>query len=363
MLHRQLAAGRQAIAVEAETHHKVVIMNKVSLDTAIHLGQLIKLLAPLGNASKSVDKRLGRLRSGVHEQIILAVAGPDIEAAGRAQRSLDELSTALLGAMVRHLDVQDLLARSHSTREVALLQVIKGVRRNDCESTLFADVEAVRQEPVPEEPIAQAERARILRAYTSAVKNSSWLPTLLRLKLALRLANSENEYLVKEHSSTQGNDALPATLRSLCPDYDKADSAPVGARPGRSKKAPAAAGLYTLQVAFQAEALLARPDIAALANVTFKGAEPAPTLGHLLEHATKPVIVSEGDAPDVVAQRILDELVTALVARKTAADAEKATLRQKADEAARNSAVEALKQLSPSLLKTLRSNPELLNAV
>jgi len=345
-------------------------MQKEVLDNAIQLGQLLKLLTPLANGSKSFSKRLGRLRSGVEEQVILAIAAPDADVARRAQTRIGEVGEALLGSMRRHLDIPTLLSESRTKREVYSGSVSRAEGRHGWDNALFSDAEAVMLEPTPETPIPDSERARVLRAYTSAVKNSTWLSTLLRLKLSLRAANAENTYLTNEHGSNQGRDALAETLLKLCPAVqpppDAAAPAKVGARATRSRRkkvAVKAAGLYTVQVTFQPETLLAQRDLAALASVTFKGDEPAPTLAQLLETATKPVAVGEGETPEAVAQRIVDELVVALVARNKAAEDEKAALRKKAEEAAKGAAVDALKQLDPNLLKVLKGNPELLQNV
>ncbi|KVP17139.1 hypothetical protein [Burkholderia ubonensis] len=337
-------------------------MKKNALDTAIRIGQLIRLLTPIANGCKSFNKRLARLRSSVDEQVLLAALGGDTAYAKRAERSIEDLENALRASMVRYLNIPTLLERSRKERSVYPSQVAKAAaRRTDVERALLADAEAVLLDKAENKGIAQTARAHILHAYTSAVKNASWMSTLLRLDVTLSTANTENAHLVKEHSSHQGRERLQATLLKLCPTYEGSVAA---ARRGRSKKpAVTAEGLYVTQVAFKAETLLAQPDIAALADSSFLSAEAQPSLAQLLEKASTPVVVGPDEAPQAVAQRVLDELVTSLVARKKAIDAEKDQLRKKAEEAAKASTVEALKQMNPQLLKVLKNNPDLLKAL
>jgi hypothetical protein len=352
-------------------------MNKETLDTAIHLGQLITLLTPIANGSKAFSKRLSRLRAGVESQVALSVLAAKTDAGSRAQTRINEVHTALLGAFKRQVDVPELLRRSATAREVYAMQVITGVRRMDCDSVLLGDAEAVKLEPNPGKGSDQAARAAVVHAYVSAVRNSTWLPTLLRLELGLGLATNENARLTKEYSTHNGQEALSDTLLKLCPTYiagrealgnELSKLAPGGAKlapkRARAKKvAVAAECLFTVLVACKAETLLAQADIAALASVTFKGAEPAPKLAELLEKATTPVPVGPDDTPAAVAQRIVDELVTALTARKKLADDERAAIRAKAEAAAADSAVAALQQLNPALVAALKKNPALLERV
>ena len=93
------------------------------------------------------------------------------------------------------------------------------------------------------------------------------------------------------------------------------------------------------------------------------GAEPEPTLAQLLEKATAPALVGPDETPADVAQGIIDELVTGLTARKKAATDERTALRVKADEAAADLAVAALKDLNPALVAALKKNPALLERV
>lgn len=349
-------------------------MKKETLDTAIHLGQLITLLSPLGNASKSFSKRLSRLRAGVESQVVLAVLSENTDAGRRAATRISDVHAALHDAFKRQVDVPELLRRSTGDRPVFAMQVVSGVRRMDCDSALLGGAEAVKLEPNPGKGSNQQDRAAVTHAYASAVRNSTWLPTLLRLELGLSLATSENVRLTNEYSTHEGREALSSALFKLCPKYvagrealgqELTKLAPEGAPPGpkrtRAKKvAVKAEGLFTVQVACKAETLLAQADIAALASISFKGAEPEPTLAAILEKATAPALVSPDDTPAVVAQRIVDELVAALVARKKLADDERVAIRTKAEAAAADSAVAALQQLNPTLLAALKKNPALL---
>jgi hypothetical protein len=348
-------------------------MKKETLDTAIHLGQLIRLLAPLGQAHKDFNKRLSRLHAGVESQVALAVLAGKTAAGVRAQARIGEVRAALLGALKGHLDLPELVRRLSVDRAVYPGHVITGASRRGCGDVLLDDAEAVKLEPNPGKGSDQAARAAVVHAYSSAVRNSNWLPTLLSLELSLHAATKESARLMRQHSTHEGREALNDSLRKLCSTYVPQEGlgnaltkpAQDGSKPApkrsRAKKiAVKADGMFAVQVACRAENLLAHADIAALASVTFKGAEPEPKLADLLEKATRPVAVEPGEAPGAVAQRIVDELVAALVARKKLADDERAALRAKADAAAADSAVAALQQLNPTLLAALKKNPALL---
>ncbi|KVP96775.1 hypothetical protein WJ97_12915 [Burkholderia ubonensis] len=334
-------------------------MKKNALDNAIRLGQLIRLLTPLGKSSKTFDKRLAKLRSGVDEQVVLAALAVETEQGDRAAGNIEALYQALRGSIVRYLDVKALLKGAPNSWTEGCWPMAG--RRVNVQKVLLADAEAVQLESGRGTGIAQPARAGVLHAYTSAVKNSSWMATLIRLDIDLATVNSENANLMKAHSSHQGREGLQATLLKLCPTYAGTVAT---ARRGRSKKPVVKAeGLYVTQVAFNPETLLAQPDIAALANTSVLSAETQPSLAQLLNKAATPVVVGAEETAEAVAQRIVDELVTGLVARKKAIDAEKEALRKKADEAAKASAVDALKQLNPKLLKVLKNNPDLLQSL
>lgn len=355
-------------------------MKKETLDTAIQLGQIIALLTPLANGSKDFNSRLSRLRARVESQVVLAVVAAKTEAGPRAELRIAEMHQALHSAVSRHVDLPVLCEQAAKAREVYSGKVIKGTGRRNFASALLDDVEAIKPEPNLGKGSDQSQRAEVAHAYASAVRNSVWLPTLLRLELPLARATSENGRLMAEYSTNQGRDALPKTLRALCPSYKAADTAlsigraqapalaAAGATPApkrtRAKKVSVKGdGLFDVQVSVKADKLLAHPDIAALVRVTFKGVEPEPTLAQLLEKATTPVNVSPDETPVSVAQRLVDDLVKGLVARQKAADAERAAHRAQLEAAAAESAVAALRDMNPALVAALKKNPQLLQRV
>lgn len=355
-------------------------MKKETLNAALHLGQLIRLLAPLGNADKDLNKRLSRLHAGIETQVAMAVLVGDTVEGQRAEARIGEVHTALLGSLKRHLDLPELLGRSAKDRAVYPGHVTKGVARRGAANVLLGDAEAVKLEPTPGKgsDLAKrvAERAPVVHAYVSAVRNSNWLTPLLSLELSLPAATKESARLARQHSTHEGREGLHANLLKLCATYGPRDGlGAVSTTPEAGRAAPAAKrsrakkivvkadGMFTVQVACRAEALLAHPDIAALAGVTFKGNEPEPKLEDLLAKATAPVAVGPDETPAAIAQRIVDELAAALVARKKLAEDERAAIRAKADAAAADSAVAALQQLSPALRAALKKNPALLERV
>jgi hypothetical protein len=355
------------------------MMKKETLDTAIQLGQIIALLTPLANGSKDFNSRLSRLRARVEGQVVLAVGCAKTEAGPRAELRIAEMHQTLHSAVSRHVDLPVLCEQAAKAREVYSGKVIKGTGRRNFASALLDEVEAIKPEPNLGKGSDQSQRAEVAHAYASAVRNSVWLPTLLRLELPLARATSENGRLMAEYSTNQGRDALPKTLRSLCPSYKAADTAlsigraqapalaagatPAPKRPRAKKVSVKGDGLFDVQVTVKADKLLAHPDIAALVRVTFKDAEPEPTLAQLLEKATTPVNVSPDESPVNVAQRLVDDLVKGLVARQKAADAERASIRAQAEALAAESAVAALRDMNPSLVAALKKNPELLQRV
>ena len=346
-------------------------MKKDTLDTASHLGQMLTLLSPLGTANKTFHSALSQLRAGVESQVALAVLARGTVTGNTAETRIDAVYKALLGAIQRHVDVVDLLTKSAKSREVHPMEVIKGARRMNCRVALLGDAQAVKLERGLGKGSDQAARAAVVHAYASAVRNTSWLPVLLQLAVPLKRATSETTRLVDEYSSHDGREALPATLRKLCPTYDVAPA--VSAKPATSVPAPkrarakkvavAAEGLFVVHVTCPADLLLANAEVSSLVSVTFKGAEPEPTLAQLLEKATAPALVGPDETPADVAQGIIDELVTGLTARKKAATDERTALRVKADEAAADLAVAALKDLNPALVAALKKNPALLERV
>lgn len=338
-------------------------MQKTTLDSAIRLGQLIRLLTPLANASKPFNKRLSRLRSTVDELVVLAALPgekvPDIGAAA----AIEAVYQALRASMVRHLNIKQLLHKARAGREVYIRQVATPwAAKANVEETLLADAEAVQLVVPGGTSIPQEHRASVLHAYASAVKNSSWMFTLRALDLDLETAGAESVALEDEHSSHPGRTALQATLLKLCPTYAGLKS-PGGSRARFKKPVVKAAGLFITQVSLNAEVLLSQPEIAALADTAFLSPKAQPSLAALLKKAETPVVVCADETAEAVAQRIVDELVTGLVARRKALELEKESQRKKAESAAKASIVEALKQLSPDVLKVLKSNPELLQRV
>jgi len=341
-------------------------MKKETLDTAIRVGQLIKLLTPLGNSSKPFGKRLAKLRSGLDEQVVLAVLAGETEQGVRAPAVIAELDTALRDSMVQLLNVKALLNPGESPYRV--YAAAKKARTSDVRDVLNA-AEAVPRESTQKLKLEQTKRALVIHAFTSAVRNSTWLSPLMHLGLDIGAATIENASLARVNGSHQGRENLVTTLLKLCPTYMEG-SAPAPRRRGKAStaartRAPVvkAEGLFVTQVAMSAEALLRQPDIAALAGTSFLSAESQPSLANLLKKAATPVVVGPDETPTVVAQRVVDELVKGLVARNKAIEAEKVALRQKAEENAKASAVDALKQLDPKVLKLLKSNPDLLKSV
>lgn len=355
-------------------------MEKATLDTAIQLGQLFALLTPVANGNKSFSKRLSRLRSRIETQVVLAVAvGTAPEVRNYAQNHIADVYDAVLGACKQHIDVPVLLMKSAEANIVYSLplrtQATKVSRRHDYSQMLLEDAEALVMEPA--QGVAQVVRTEIARQYASAVRNSAWLPILLALGLDVARAAVENVRLIAEHSSPQGRETLAEKMANLATErvvpkkrtqkikpsagglvIELVDE-PVAKR--ASKLKVSAEGLFAIQVVMKPEQLFSHPDIAELSSVAFVGAEPAPTLAQILEAACKPVELASDESPAAVSQRIVDDVVTALVARKKVAQAERLELQKKKQAAADDSAVAALKSLSPAQLSALKRNPDLLH--
>lgn len=343
-------------------------MKKETLDTAIRVGQMLKLMAPLAAASKAFSKRLSKLRSGLDEQLVLCLLAGESAQGILAPGVIAELDKALRDSMVERLNVKGLLDNSGLSHHVAFNAARKD-RVSDVYQVL-APAEAVSYETTQHLKVDQAERSKIIRDFTSAVHNSNWLSTLMHVGMTAGVATTQSASLARKHSSEQGRDLLMTKLLRLCPTYVEAvaparkRSTKAATAATRSSRPPAvaAAGLYVTQVVMSAEALLKQPDIAALADTSFLSSENQ-SLATLLEKASKPVVVGEGETPDTVAQRIVDELLVGLVARNKAIAAEKQAVRQRAQDAAKATALDALKQLNPKVLKLLKDNPDLLKNV
>lgn len=344
-------------------------MKKDALNTAIQLGQFIKLLNPLGVRNKVINKDLSRLRSRIDEQVLIAVTQVGTASCTRAQNRLSDLHAALLSSMQTYLDLPKLVSLSGPSTAVSAYQVAKTdastgrpmAFRSRVESLLLEEALSIKVEP-SRVTAPQEVRARVLHAYSSAVRNSSWLPTLLVLKVNLAAANTDGLRLQRQHGSHPGREGLQDNLLILCPSYVEDATPEKGAKRTR-KPSVKAAGLYSVQVACSAEALLSHPDVAMLAHVAPTEGDVEPSLASLLAAATKPVVLKDGDTPEAVAQAVVDELTKGLMARKKAVDAAERKLRAKAEEAAKEAAIEALKKLDPKLRKLLKSNPDLLKEV
>jgi hypothetical protein len=340
------------------------MMKKETLDTAVRVAQMLKLMAPLAAASKPFSKRLSKLRSGLDEQLVLCLLAAESAQGLHAPGAIAELDKALRDSMVEWLNVQGLLDNPHAGFNAARKARIADVH------AVLASAEAVSYETTQHLNLDQSQRSQIIRDFTSTVHNSNWLGTLMHVGLTAGIATTHSASLARKHSSEQGRDLLMTKMLRLCPTYVEAvaparkRSTKASTSTARTSRPPAvpAAGLYMTQVVMAADALLKQPDIAALADTTFLSVENQ-SLAVLLEKAAKPVVVGEGETPDTVAQRIVDELLVGLVARNKAIAAEKQAVRQRAQDAAKATALDALKQLNPKVLKLLKDNPDLLKSV
>jgi hypothetical protein len=336
-------------------------MNKQTLDTAVRVGQMLKLMAPLAAANKTFAKRHSKLRAALDEQVVLCILAPESEQGAHAPGAIVEFDKVLRDSMLERLNVQGLIKNSGLAPTIAFNAARKD-RISDVHQVL-APVEAVSYETSQKLKLDQARRSKIIREFTSVVKNTNWLGVLMHVGLTAPMATQQSMGLTRTHSSEQGRELLAMKLAQLCPTYFEENA--VAARRTRSKTTAAPAvkadGFYTTHVTLSVNALLAQSDIAALVGVAPVSTQS--TLEGLLKKAAEPVVVAAGVSPEAAAQRVIDELVAGLVARNKAIETEKRALRKRAEESAKASAVDALKQLSPQLLKVLKDNPDLLKSV
>ena len=346
-------------------------MKKDFLSNALRLGQLITLLAPLANANKAFSKKLGKLRSAVHEQVVMAAYLKSETAAYRkVDGNLNEVLSTLQASMLTYLDIKALLKRSETERSIQLAHVVKvysaetGARLFNVDQRLLEAVLNVKFDTASGARFSQEFRGDIIRAYCSAVRNSSWRATLMRLELSLEASSDANKALMHAHGSNQGREMLAERLKKLCPTYF--DESTAKARGKKAAVTPLSAeGLYSNCVQFNTEALLSQSQIAELVDITVpQSGEPAGTsLPELLAKLTKPMQVPQGTPVATFAQACLDELVRGLQARRKAIEQVRAKDRRKATENAKAQAIEALQSLNPKLLKVLKDNPDILKTV
>lgn len=345
-------------------------MNLETLNYAINMGQLLALLTPAAGSSKPFNKGLSRVRSGLQEQVIIAALQADTEAGKRAALRIRQIQEALLTSMRNYLDMAELLRCSHTKQRFAHPRhIVKkdgvaghAMLRLGCEEALFSDVLAFKLVPSDSKLISQAQGSKVAHAYSSAVRNSGWLPTLMQLNVGMAVATEENVFLSDLHGSHQGREKLEENLQLLCPSY----SSPSVKSKRTAKKVVSAEGLYAVQVVLTVEKLLAQKDIAELASaMPPKGSklDSTKSLTDLLNTATQPRILGDLETAADVAQALVDELVTGLLERKKAIDAELSKAKAEASEAVKAEAVKALKSMSPKLLKALKENPDLLKAL
>ncbi|HDR9105407.1 TPA: hypothetical protein QDB04_002248 [Burkholderia vietnamiensis] len=328
-------------------------MKKDALDAAIHIGQLIRVLSTISpSAERTFGKRLAQVRSSVDELVVHGVISTDAEVVRKAEAALLGTLGALVDGVLAHIDVMSLLKKAKAGTPVYPGSIVKsGIRPQSLSVGLFD--EAKFPEKLHASAYTQEARAQVLHAYASAIKNSSWIPTFLLLKVGARVAAVENAVWMAEFSSHQGREGLPETLRALGVD--------AGAKPAKRSRSKTlvvpAAGLFDTvsHVRLNVESVLAVPEVAELAAVGLE-ASVATAFSEALERAAAPVEVPSGKAPEEVAQGVLNTLLNDLKACKKSADAARAA----AEKAALTSAVAELKKIDPKLLRMLRNNPSLL---
>ncbi len=347
-------------------------MKKETLDTAVRVGQMLKLMAPLAAANKTFAKRHSKLRAALDEQVVLCILSPESEQGAQAPGAIVEFDRVLRDSMAENLNVQGMVDNSGLSPHIAF-NAARKVRISDVHQVLVP-VEAVSFQTSRHLNIDQESRSKIIRDFTSVVKNTNWMGVLMHVGLTVGIATKQSASIARMHSSEQGRELLSMKLAFLCPTYYEENAG--GARRSRAKAGTAgdvtpvrrtrkltvkADGFFTTQVTLSINTLLAQSDIAALVGVASVSFESS--LEGLLKKAAEPVVVAAGETPDAAAQRVLDELVAALTAREKAIGTERRALRKKAEDAAKASTVDALKQLNPALLKVLKNNPDLLNSV
>jgi hypothetical protein len=329
-------------------------MKKDALDAAIHIGQLIRVLSAISPSSeRTFGKRLAQVRSSVDELVVHGVISTDAEVVRKAEAALLATLGALVDGVLAHIDVMSLLKKAKAGTPVYPGSIVKsGIRPQTLSVGLFD--EAKFPEKLHASAYTQDARAQVLHAYASAIKNSSWIPMFLLLKVGARVAAVENAVWMGEFSSHQGREGLPATLRVLGVD---ADAKPAKRSRSKTLVVPAAAGLFDTvsHVRLNVESVLAVPEVAELAAVGLE-ASVATAFSEALERAAAPVEVPSGKAPEEVAQGVLNTLLNDLKACKKSADDARAA----AEKAALTSAVAELKKIDPKLLRMLRNNPSLL---
>ncbi|MDN8078692.1 hypothetical protein QZN30_04960 [Burkholderia multivorans] len=329
-------------------------MKKNALDAAIHTGQLLRLLSVISPGSeRTFGKRLSQVRSAVDELVVHGVLSTDAAVVRNAEEGLLATLGALVDGVLAHIDVMNLLKKAKAGTPVYASSVVKSGIRAQTLSVGLLD-EAKFPPKLHAGAYTQEARAQVIHAYASAVKNSSWIPMFLLLKVGARVAAVENAVWMGQFSSHQGREGLLATLRVL-----GVDGAEKPAKRSRSKALVVpAAGLYSTltQVQVNVEAVLAIPEVAVLASVGLESSV-ATAFATALERASLPVDVPEGNQPQDVAQGVINALLNDLKACKASADEARAA----AEKAAMTSAVAELKKIDPKLLRMLRNNPSLLN--
>lgn len=335
------------------------------LQAAIGAGQLLRLLGEARWSNKAAVKSLSRLRSKLENLVVQLALSPavDSSAGELVANQLRCLHEALCASFLRYLDIRKVLdlrgggdgwfpARA-TCNEAALV----AARRLNFHALLLEEADAASGRPLAKSA-SQADRARILHAFASAVRNSSWHLLLLRMGLTLKEAARYDVALREECSSATGREALSGTLEVLCPGAGPAVKGAPGSDGAQDK------ALYVTYVALRPESLLVHPKVSVLfekASGTNGLELEGPPVGDLLSVATCPQEVLEGEQPAAVAQRKLDELIESLTARAKAVTAARAKARRAAEKVAAAEALEKLRALDPKLLKALRANPGLLD--
>lgn len=338
-------------------------MQTSTFNAGLRLGQMIHLLTPAGQGNKPFGKALARLRSHLESLVVGATLSGEL--GEQAAQTITTAEEALAESMARHLDLAKMLTSTSSMTRLIWTKISIAYGGQTGEGLLESAQKALSTGPELRtlNVMSKAQRADLLHTYASLVRNSGWMPTLMRLGFNAHSATLRGADLLAHYSSTPGRAQIQDNLKKFALT-DEPNHVPEAL--GTSNAAVSVAGRFATQVVLLPEAF-ADPLIASLTALrhpdpTRRSAEDR-ALANLLEAASKPALVPKGETPEVVAQSTFDTLVNALRERQKTLSAAGVKLREAVEKAAEAQAIEDLKRMDPKLIKLLKSKPDLLKGL
>lgn len=358
-------------------------MNEKALDAAILIGQLLSVLSPAARDNKPLNRAISNQLSTTHELIIRAAVAPDPDQKALCERALEKAAKTLATRLRHWMDVTTLVTARAKGERISLWKASKraapGIGANlslpDARQLLghlFDERDAAT--PLRRGPFGDGERAKMLHAYASLVRNSSWAPVLSNLGIAdPQVVTQVLQALHRTMHTHPGQAALLLNYQTLCPRLSEAKKRYLAVPQGDDESTtdtatkPAVCAedepdLLELKVSIDVARLTLQPAVTALLrSLSDEPWAPGPSpAAQLLASCAGPFDIPAGSTPQQVAQRHIDECLEGLRKLSAEAAARRRAAQKEARERAKQEAAASLQKLDPKVLKALQDNPDLI---